>query len=296
MNPRVSAILALALIVSGGATYLVYRVMVAKTTQATPVATTTVVMAARDLAIGTLIKDGDLKAAPWAGSVPKGAMVKKEMAIGRGVIVAMWEGEPVMENRLASTGAGGGLAAIIPPGMRAVAVRVDDIVGVAGFVMPGMRVDVLISGTPPGAQAAAGPKVKTILQSIQVLSAGQNYQKDNEGKPTVVPVVNLLVTPEQAEVLSLASKETRIQLVLRNPLDTQASKPPGVAMAGLFSDGEAAPKPAAAAVAVHRRAVAVAEIEPPAPKPAEKPVCQVEIINGALRSEAKFAHPAEVKQ
>src|SRR5450759_1622943 len=205
MSSRVTAILVLALLISGGATYLVYRVMVAKTAPGTPGGTTPVVMAARDIMLGALIKDVDLKMAPWAGPVPKGVVLKTDTIIGRGVISPIFEGEPVTENRLAAAGAGGGLAATIPPGMRAVAVRVNDIVGVAGFVGPGTRVDVLIAGVPPGSQAPNGPKVKTLLQNIQVLSAGQNYQKDAEGKPVVVPVVNMLVTPEQAEVLSLAS-------------------------------------------------------------------------------------------
>src|SRR5206468_6734087 len=110
------------------------------------------------------------------------------------------------------------------------------------FVVPYMREDVLIAGNRPGASSAEGPRVKTLLQNIEVLSAGTNIQKDNEGKPVQVPVVNLLVTPEQAQILSLASNETRIQLVLRNPLDNDTAKTPGVAMAGLFSDGSA-PKP-----------------------------------------------------
>jgi pilus assembly protein CpaB len=104
---------------------------------------------------------------------------------------------------------------------------------------------VLIAGVPPGSQAPNGPKVKTLLQNIQILSAGQNIQKDAEGKPVAVPVVNMLVTPEQAEILSLASNETRIQLILRNPLDTESSKTNGVAMSTLF--GDAAKPPAAAA-------------------------------------------------
>src|SRR3984957_9373732 len=105
--------------------------------------------------------------------------------------------------------------------MRACAVKVDDVVGVAGFVTPGMKVDVLISGHPPGdANPAAGSRVKTLLQNIEVLSAGTDIQKDGGGKPQQVRVVNLLVTPEQAEDLALASSQTRIQLILRNPLDT----------------------------------------------------------------------------
>jgi len=295
MSSRITAILVLALLISGGATYLVYRVMAAKTAQGTPGGTTPVVMAAHDIMLGALIKDVDLKMAPWAGPVPKGVVLKTDTIIGRGVISPIFEGEPVTENRLAAPGAGGGLAATIPPGMRAVAVRVNDIVGVAGFVGPGTRVDVLIAGVPPGSQAPNGPKVKTLLQNIQILSAGQNIQKDAEGKPVAVPVVNMLVTPEQAEILSLASNETRIQLILRNPLDTESSKTNGVAMSTLFGD---AAKPPAAAAAPRARVVA-ALIKPPAPQPPKVvvvPVYQIEIFNGPQRSEAKFVHPPEEKK
>ncbi|HJT89317.1 MAG TPA: Flp pilus assembly protein CpaB, partial [Bryobacteraceae bacterium] len=155
--------------------------------------------------------------------------------------------------------------------------------GVAGFAVPGMRVDVLVAGVPPGSPAAEGPAVKTILQNVEVLSAGQNYQKDAEGKPVVVPVVNLLVTPEQAEILSLAGNETRLQLVLRNPLDTEPSKPPGTSLTALFDH----PRP----VAPRPRPVPVAPPAKPAitaPEP-----YQIEIFNGAKRSEASFARLME---
>jgi pilus assembly protein CpaB len=197
MNSRVTGILVVALLLSGAATYLVYRVTANRAAQP-KVGAVPVVVAASNLAIGTLIKETDLNTTSWVGTPPKCTIAKKEAVIGRGVIAPIYEGEPIMETRLAASGGGGGLAATIPPGMRAVAVRVNDIVGVAGFVVPGMNVDVLISGNPPGQQNQNGPKVKTILQNIQVLSAGQNYQKDAEGKPIEVPVVNLLVTPEQA--------------------------------------------------------------------------------------------------
>src|SRR5438309_6804493 len=116
------------------------------------------------------------------GTPPKGALLTKETAIGRGVVSELYQGEPIFDNRLAAVGSGGGLAATISPGMRACAVKVDDVVGVAGFVTPGMRVDVLISGNPPGGpNPAEGPRVKTLLQNIQVLSAGTDIQKDDEG-------------------------------------------------------------------------------------------------------------------
>lgn len=292
MNSRVTAILVFALVISASATYLVYRVVSTRAARAGAApATVQVVVAARQLEIGTLIKDVDLKTGPWVGQVPPGMVTKAETIIGRGVIAPIYAGEAIMENRIAAVGAGGGLAATIPPGMRAVAVRVNDIVGVAGFVLPGMRVDVLISGMPPGGQGPNGPKVKTLLQNIQVLSAGQNYQKNDEGKPIVVPVVNLLVNPEQAEILSLASNETRIQLVLRNPLDTEMAKPPGTVVAALYGDQKTPVRPA---TRVRPAAPIAAKVAPK--QVLSLPPYQIEIFNGPQRSESKFARRAEENQ
>jgi len=287
MSSRVSAILLVALLISGSATYLVYRVLVARAQE--PAATAQLLVAAHELQVGSVLKDSDLKLSSWTGAVPKTAISKKDEALGRGVIAAIYEGEPVMETRLAPPGAGGGLASIIPTGMRAVAVKVNEIVGLGGFVVPGMHVDVLVAGTPPGPQAPSGAKVRTILQNIEVLSAGQNYQKDAEGKPVQVTVVNLLVNPDQAELLSLANNETKIQLVLRNPLDTQASKPPGIAMAGLLGE-PVAPAPAA------RPHVAAPKPAPPQAAPPPPPaIYLIEVLNGDKRSEAKFGG-SEAKQ
>ncbi|HWQ53136.1 MAG TPA: Flp pilus assembly protein CpaB [Bryobacteraceae bacterium] len=287
MNQRVAVILVLALVISAGASYFVYRAVVSRTSGASAGMTSQIVVAARDIEIGTLIKDVDLKTAKWVGPVPKGVALKPEGLVGRGVIAGIYEGEPMMENRLAPVGAGGGLAATIPAGMRACAVKVNEIVGVAGFVVPGMRVDVLIAGSP-GADRRNDTRVKTILQNIEVLSAGQNYQKDAEGKPVTVQVVNLLVTPDQAEILSLASNETRIQLVLRNPLDKEMAKTSGTAIASLFGEPAPAARTARVLPAVGRKA-------PPkeAVKVAAIPVYLIEVINGPKRSEAKFPQHLE---
>lgn len=224
----------------------------------------------------SVLRDNDLTTIEIAGTLPKGAILRREDAIGRGVISNLYLGEPVLESRLAAPGSGGGLAATIPKGMRAAAVKVNDVVGVAGFVTPGMRVDVLITGTPPGASnTTQGSLVRTLLQNIEVLSAGTDIQRDAEGKPQQVQVVNLLVTPAQAEVLSLASNETHIQLVLRNPLDTNLDKTPGTAMAQLFTD---ASPPKAPPVAGH-----------PVAKPAPTShIYLVEVFNGSKKTEAKF--------
>jgi pilus assembly protein CpaB len=159
--------------------------------------------------------------------------LRAEEITGRGVTASINRGEPIPENRLAPKGAGAGLASIIPAGMRAAAVRVDEVVGVSGYVLPGMHVDVLSSGTPPGEQ---GTITRTILQNIEVLSAGQNLERDAQGKPSSVQVVNLLVTPEDAEKLSLASSQMKLQLVLRNPLDAAKVKTAGVTTSGLLLD------------------------------------------------------------
>ena len=289
MSQRVFTILLIALVISAGASYAVYRLVQTRIGASAAPVSSEILVASRNLQIGTLIKDTDLKTNPWVGQFPAGVLLKKEDAVGRGVISAIVEGEPLLDSRLAAPGAGGGLAATIPPGMRAVAVRVNDIVGVAGFVVSGMRVDVLIAGSPPGS-AASGPKVKTLLQNIEVLSAGQNFQKDAEGKPVQVPVVNLLVTPEQAEILSLASNETRIQLILRNPLDTQATNTPGTAMASLFGEAKpAVPQGARARV----KPAPLAVVPPPTPPPSP---FLIEVLNGPKRTEVKFARRLEEQQ
>jgi pilus assembly protein CpaB len=291
MNRRLVSVLLFALVISGGASFLLYRLISAQiaANAKNREESAQLVVASRTLEIGALIKDGDVKLAPWSGTIPPGAVMKTEDAIGRGVVQLVVEGEAILETRLAQRGAGAGLAAIIPPGKRAVAVRVNEVVGVAGFVTPGMHVDVLIAGNPPG-QSTVGTQARTILQNIEVLSAGQNLQKNAEGKPENVQVVNLLVTPEQAEVLSLASNETRIQLVLRNPMDKEVSKTPGTAVANLFG-APARPVPTVSAVQGVRRQTPAAPPPPPVPVAvqAPPPPITVEVIHGTKKTESKFS-------
>ncbi len=288
MNQRFVSVLLFAFVVAAGASFLLYRLMAGRmTTEAAP-STVQIVLASRKLDLGTVLKDGDLKLSGWQGTPPPGASTTKDDLIGRGVVSTIYESEPVLETRLAPKGAGGGLAPIIPKGMRAVAVRVNEVVGVAGFVVAGMRVDVLISGTPPAQQRHAGNVTRTLLQNIEVLSAGQVYKKDAEGKPIVGQVVNLLVTPEQAEQLSLATNQTTIQLVLRNPLDTEIAKTPGTALHKLFA-GTGAPAPPERPV--QRPARTAAAAPPPQPAPVSQPFV-MEIIQGGKKTESKFAQGA----
>jgi pilus assembly protein CpaB len=302
MTRRVMTILLVAFAVALGSSYLAYRLV--RGTMARSAAaptTTTVIVAKRNLDLGTMVQKADVGTAAWVGTPPKDVATREEDVIGRGVISALYEGEPIFESRLAKPGAGGGLAATIPPGMRACAVKVDQVVGMAGFVVPGMRVDVLIMGSPPGGTAAEGAKVKTVLQNVEVLSAGQNIQKDASGKPVEVQVVSLLVTPEQAEMLSLASNESKIQLVLRNPLDTESSKTGGSTMASLFSGVKPATAAPARAEGQALKAPMAAAVRPPKPAPALTPVVPppapylIELINGARKDQSKFNKAEEKK-
>ncbi len=277
MNRRLTTILAMSGLIAGACAFLVYRMMGTRLAAAKPLATTSLVAAARDLKIGVMIAPSDLTTVSIAGSAPKGALTNPKDVIGRGVVSAIYQGEPILDDRLAPKGSGGGLAATIPQGMRACAVKVDEVVGVAGFVTPGMRVDVLVSGNPPGTPGADGTMTKTILQNIQVLSAGTDIQRDAEGKPQQVQVVNLLVTPEQAEKLSLASNQLKIQLVLRNPLDTQIAQVPTTAMSSMFSGQNIAPV-AAHPIPRNRR------------KP-ERPVYSVVVVNGSTTTTERFPVP-----
>jgi pilus assembly protein CpaB len=279
MNRRLLSVFGFALLVSAAASAGLYRLMSTRMTASAKTPGVQLIVAARQLDPGTLIRDGDVKQVDWPNAMPKGAIVNKQDIVGRGIIATVFEGEPFVDTRLAAKGAGAGFAASIPTGMRAVAVHVNEVVGVAGFVVPGMRVDVLITGNPPGG-SAEGTRVRTLLQNIEVLSAGQNFQHDAEGKPVSVPVVNLLVTPEQAEVLSLAGNETKIQLVLRNPLDTKVADTKGTAVSELFGPPRRTePKPRAYAAPTPAAPVVVV---PPPP-------AVVEIISGTKRVQASFA-------
>ena len=293
MKQRLVFVILFALVVSGAASAVLYRLISAQLAANKVAATNKVVVANRNLASGDLIKDIDVKVVDWTGPVPMGALTKSEDAVNRGVIEPIYLGEPVVESRVAKPGAGAGLASMIPQGMRAVAIRVNDVVAVSGFAAAGSHVDVLIAGNPPGGNQAAGTVTKTLLQNVEILSAGATIQKDAEGKPVSVPTVNLLLTPAQAEIMSLASNEARIQLVLRNPTDKEEAKTPGTAMAYLFSGGVAPPKTESAGGTVARQVRRPAPPPPPPPPakvvpPPPPPPINVEVIHGSRKVEQKF--------
>jgi pilus assembly protein CpaB len=278
MNRRLLTTFLLAFVIAGVCAFLVYHLIRGQISASKPMASARLVAVTEDIKLGAVLSADKLTTIQIAGTAPKGAIPEKDKnsLVGRGVVSDLYQGEPIIENRLAPVGSGGGLAATIPSGMRALAVKVDDVVGVAGFVTPGLRVDVLISGTPPGNRPVTeGTVARTLLQNIQVLSAGTDIQKDAEGKPKSVQVVNLLVSPEQAEALSLATnQQVKIQLVLRNPLDTHIDVVPGTAMGNIFSDPNAKPQKTAPKV-VHQAPAAFT----------------VEVINGSKRSNVQIGAP-----
>jgi pilus assembly protein CpaB len=199
-----------------------------------------IVLAARSLPIGSVVTEQDVKTVAWPGNaVPSGYIGSVADALGRGVITPVAENEPLLAAKVSTKDAGGGLPIIIRDGMRAMSVRVDEIIGVAGFVLPGTHVDVMLTLDKGDNRSQA--ITRTILQNVQVLAAGQQVQRDKEGKPQTVTAVTLLVTLEDAELLVLAGKEGRLQLALRNTLDTLSIATAG-AKADQLAPGGAAPR------------------------------------------------------
>jgi pilus assembly protein CpaB len=282
MRNRVFAVLAIAVLAGGGLAYGTYNFIQNQPVKTVAAATgQPVVVAAADLQLGAELKKEDLQVVSFpAGQTPAGAFSKPSDVIGRGLIVPVVKNEPILNAKLASKEAGAGLPPVIPEGMRAVSVRVNEVVGVAGYVLPGTRVDVLATASPTQQQTDTTTKV--ILSNVQVLTAGTRMEQDQDkAKPVQVTVVTLLVTPEQSERLALASTEGKVQLALRNPLDQGAPETPGVKTAGLMGNVKAAPVRTVASSSRPRAAAQpVTQLAPPPPPP----LPTVEIIRGDKRT------------
>jgi pilus assembly protein CpaB len=193
------------------------------------------------------VRREDVETIGWPGStVPEGFALQAGDVVGRGLIVEVRRNEPLLDWKLAQKEAGGGLPITIPEGMRAVSVEVDEVIGVAGFVLPGTRVDVLATVMPGTDRSQTTTRI--ILQNVRAVAADQKYQQDIEGEPQYVTVVTLLVTPEEAEALTLAATEGRIQLALRNTLDSEEVSTQGRRITSLLTSGGGTPRPAARAV------------------------------------------------
>src|SRR5262245_26993766 len=182
---RMFVLAAVAFIIAVGVTAFTYRVLSNRLQPTSDM--TEIVVAAQGVSLGSRLTEADLRMAPWPRAVPlQGSFAKVSDVVGRGVVTPMIANEPVLESKLAATGSGAGITAAIPEGMRAVGVKVNDVIGVAGFVLPGTRVDVVLSGSPNKNGELEMSKV--ILENVQVLAAGQNVTSDVNGKPQNVQV------------------------------------------------------------------------------------------------------------
>jgi pilus assembly protein CpaB len=217
-----------------------------------------VIVAADDLQVGAKVEERDIKVIKIPGAdLPPGAPRRRADVLGHGVIVPISKGEFILPNRLAGENAGSGLPSLIPPGMRAVSVRVNEVVSVAGFVTPGTRVDVLLTGTPG---AGGEQQTTTVLQNVAVLASGHTLERTATGEAQTTAVITLLVSPDDAQRLTLASSEGHIQLALRNPLDTKEDEVPSSNSRGLY---RGLPAPATTTPIVHHTTAKTAK--PPAP-------------------------------
>ena len=276
MRRRSTVVLALAL-VSGllaailANRYLKTQIALAPASEAV---TAMVAVAARDMPGGSVLRPEDVKLIPWpADSRPPDYAETTGTLVGQGLLFPVKANEPLLRSKL--SGEQGGLAAVIPQGMRAVSVKVDEVIAVAGFVVPGTRVDVIVT-MPTNPEQPGSSRV--VLQNIRVLASGQSIEQPTEGEPRDASVITLLVTPDDAETLLLASNEGRIQLALRNSMDEAVAITRGASATPVYravSMEEGAPAP------VRTRAPARAASTP-------RSGMAVEIYNGSARSVASF--------
>jgi pilus assembly protein CpaB len=236
-----------------------------------------VAVAADDLQVGSKIEDKDIRLVRFpSGELPAGVFHSKTKVVGRGVVLPISKGEFVLTNKLAGENAGAGLPSLIPPGMRAVSVRVNDTTSVSGFVQPGTRVDVLLTGNPQGSNEQ---QTTTVLENVAVIATGQKLERNSAGEAQNFPVVTLLLSPDDAERLTLASSQGHIQLALRNPLDTKQEGIAAVKSSSLYKGSESAP------VAAPRSTVRHTPVQGPPPAPT---AYTVEVYKGDKKEEDKF--------
>jgi pilus assembly protein CpaB len=283
MNRRTRhlVVLVVAVVTASIASFGVYRAVERMPMRQADAGQRSVVLAARALPIGTQITERDVKVVAWpADSLVPGALTSLADVVNRGLLAAVLENEPITANKLAAANTGAGLPPAIPHGMRAISVRVNDVIGVAGFVIPGSRVDLVVTIRREGDSMA-----RTVASNVQVLTEGTRQEQEKpaaDDKADSTTVVTLMVTPEDAERIALAQSEGQIMLVLRNTMDQAPTMTTGVRTASLLGQAEpaapAAPKPAPA-----RRRTVVAT-PPPAPPP-PPPVRTVETVRGGKKSE-----------
>ncbi len=286
-NPRALVMVVISIIIGLGAVVLASRWISHKAA----VQSSKVVVAATDIDLGTPLSLRMLKVADWpSDSVPAGAFTDIKTLDTRVLKTSISRGEPVLESKLAPLGATGGLSAVIKEGNRAMTVRVNDVVGVAGFALPGNYVDIVVNTQDETIKAENANKSisKIVLEHILVLAVAQEQNRD-ETKPRVVNAVTLEVTPEQAEKLDLARSVGSLSLVLRNQIDNSSAATSGSTKKDLLSDVSRPEAVAPAKVAPQVKVVVkkrVVRHTAPAPKP--EPYEQVEVVRGSTTTVEKF--------
>jgi pilus assembly protein CpaB len=262
------------------ATYGVFRTIKSIPVRQVEVATKHVVVASANLPLGTRVTTDQVKVVGWPAATPvEGSFDSVESVIGRGVIQPVQANEPLTESRLAPKEAGAGLSPSIPAGMRALSVKVNDVIGVAGFTVPGARVDVVVVVNDRDNSMA-----RVVVSNLQVLTAGTKYdiEQAKDGQPIPSTVVTLLVTPEQAERITLAQTNGSITLVLRNPLDLTPTETTGIRMAALMGSASTAPVAKPAPAKRSKAPAPAVVVAPPPPPPAPRPI--VETIRAGKRT------------
>jgi pilus assembly protein CpaB len=269
---RIFTVFLMAVLAGGGLAYGTYDYLHNLPVNTVTVPTRRVVVAKNDLSLGRQLRQEDLATIDWPKSaIPEGAFEDPAGLVDRGLIVSVVKNELILPGKLASKEAGAGLPPMIPQGMRAVSVRVNEVIGVAGYVLPGTHVDVVATGNPTSRSEDITAKV--VLSNVEVLAAGTRLEQDTpDGKPMQVTVVTLLVTPDQSERLTLASNEGKIQLALRNPLDTESPVTSGIKPGVLLGQGQA-------------RTASVKKASPAGQPAAPVPPPSIEVIRGDKRSQ-----------
>jgi len=275
---RTLIVVFVAVLVASVASFTMYQAIQRLGVREVEVAHTQVVVAAQTITMGTRLHENHLRLVDWPSRNPvPGAFSDPQKLIDRGVIVPIAENEPITANKVASLEAGAGLPPVIPEGMRAISVRVNEVIGVAGFVVPGSLVDVLVT-VRTNSGPADEPMTRTVVSKVTVLTAGTRFdqEKSKDGEPIPTSVVTLAVLPDDAERIALAGNEGKITLALRNPLDVDATQTKGIKLAGLMRG--TGPEPV---VDVVRNKVVAKK---PVPTPPPAPVYTVEAIRAAKRS------------
>jgi pilus assembly protein CpaB len=244
-----------------------------------------VLVASRDMDLGQAITPTMLQSVPWPkGAVPVGAFDDPKQVTGRVVRTSIFKGEPVLAPKLAPEGTKAGLDSVIKEGHRAITVKVNEVVGVAGFLAPGSFVDLLVNFVDEGGK----PMSRVVLERIMVLAIAQEAQRPDESKPKVVNAVTLEVTPEQAEKIDLARNIGTLSLILRNQVDNNAIATDGVRQQNLFSAVAPTPVVASSTPVPVKPMVRRAPPKPVATRPAEDPKDRVEVIRGLQKATADF--------